>query len=96
MIMENRQHRLGIIRVRRKHINPNILNIKKYLGKMVFICIQQQLSNISGSICQKIKQHFSQIEKKGCLQKSVSLLMFLTASQTIWANNQNQVFITLL
>ena len=35
----------------------------------MLICIKQHLSNIWGSVYEKVKQHWGRVEKKCCLKK---------------------------
>ena len=61
-------------------MDTNMQNIA-CLGKTKFICNKQQLSNIWGSIHQKIKQHWGWVENnalitnKACIAYSVNRLM---------------------
>ena len=70
MKMKNRSHRYDITRPRPRH-GPKYTIYKMCLGLMMAICIKQHLSNISSSIHEKRKQHWSRVEKTVAYEKNV-------------------------
>ena len=68
MKTNNISHRYDINRPRLGH-GHKYSKYKKCLSMMMLICIKQHLSNIWGSVYEKVKQHWGRVEKKCCLKK---------------------------
>ena len=68
MKIKNRSHRYDINNPRSRHGHKYSKN-KKCFSMMMLICIKQHLSNIWGSIHEKVKQYWGWVEKTRCLQK---------------------------
>ena len=61
--MKNRSQRYDINISRPRH-GHKYTKSKMCLGIMMVICIKQHLSNILGSIHEKVKQHWGWVEEK--------------------------------
>ena len=64
--VKNRSHRYDRNRPRSRH-GHKYDKCKKCLSMMMVICIKLYLSNIWGSVLEKVKQHWGWAEKKHCL-----------------------------
>ena len=94
MKMKKRSQRYDINRLRRSH-GQKYTKYKRCLTMMMFICIQQHLSNIWSSNHEKVKQHWSLIEKKALLiKKSVIItkhfLFLIYTFPCIWQSNRRR------
>ena len=79
------------------NIDTNVLECNMCLSIMIVICIKQHLSNIWGSIYEKVKQHRGWVEekkKKSIAHKKVCIrfLRFDTSSVLIILTSKNKVF----
>ena len=68
--MKNRSQIYDINRPRLRH-GEKYTKYKMYLSIMMVICIIKNLSNISSSTHEKVKQRWGWGEKKRCLKKRV-------------------------
>ena len=66
MKIKNRSHRYDINRPRPRH-GHKYSKYKKCLSMMILICMYLYLSNLWGSIHEKVKEHWGWAEKKWCL-----------------------------
>ena len=64
---EKRWHRYDIDRTRSSHVYK-YGKYKKCLNMMILTCIKQYLSNIWSSVYEKVKQHWSWVEKKHVIE----------------------------
>ena len=64
--VKNTSYRYDINRPRSGY-GHNLTKYKVSLSIMMVICIKQHLSSIWNSINEKVKQHWSWVEKKSCL-----------------------------
>ena len=71
---KNRSHRYDINRLRSRH-GLNYTKFKICLSIVMAICIKQHLSNIWGSVHEKVKQHWGWVEKKRCIQKNACIFL---------------------
>ena len=76
---KNRSHRYDINRLRSRH-GLNYTKFKICLSIVMAICIKQHLSNIWGSVHEKVKQHWGWVEKKRCIQKNACIFFAKTTA----------------
>ena len=70
MKMRHGSHRYEINRLRPRHEHKYI-RYEMCLSKMMVICIKQNLSNVWSSIHERVKQHWSWVNKGGTYKESM-------------------------